>query len=121
MTYRDELAEVRAFVHEQASAAGLTGSRVGDLVLAASELAANTLRHTHGNGMVRVWARHGEIICEFRDAGIISDPLVGLARPSDTADGGLGLWVVRQVCDAVDIEAGSSGTTIRLHMRLADP
>jgi anti-sigma regulatory factor (Ser/Thr protein kinase) len=121
MTYRDELAEVRAFVHEQAVGLGLPNSRARDLVLAASEVAANTLCHTDGDGMVRVWAQHGEVICEFRDAGIISDPLVGLTRPSSVADGGLGLWVVRQVCDAVDIEATSSGTTIRLHMTLAIP
>ena len=121
MTYRDELGDVRSFVREQAARAGLTGSRARDLVLAASEVAANTLCHTDGEGMVRVWAQQGEVICEFRDAGVISDPLVGLARPADAADGGLGLWVVRQVCDAVEIEAGKSGTTIRLRMRLAAP
>jgi anti-anti-sigma factor len=119
MTYRDELADVRDFVKAQAVRAGLPSPRAGDLVIAASEIAANTLRHAGGKGLVRIWAQDGEVICEFRDSGIISDPHAGLTRPEDPVDGGLGLWVVRQVCDAVDIESGASGTTVRLHMNLA--
>src|SRR5262249_23031492 len=119
MTYQDELSDVRDFVEAQAVRAGLPSPRVGDLVIAASEIAANTLRHAGGEGVVRVWAQDGEVICEFRDSGIISDPRAGLTRPDDPVGGGLGLWVVRQVCDAVDIESGEGGTTVRLHMNLS--
>jgi anti-anti-sigma factor len=119
MTYQDELADVRDFVEAQAVRAGLPAPRAGDLVIAASEIAANTLRHTGGEGVVRIWAQDGEVICEFRDSGIIDNPRAGLTRPDDPVDGGLGLWVVRQVCDGVDIEAGSGGTIVRLHMYLA--
>src|SRR2546430_17347058 len=119
MTYQDELADVRDFVGAQAVRAGLPSPRADDLVIAASEVAANTLRHAGGEGVVRIWAQDGEVIGEFRDSGIISDPHAGLTRPEDPVGGGLGLWVVRQVCDAVDIESGASGTTVRLHMRLA--
>lgn len=119
MTYQDELADVREFVEAQAIRAGLPAPRASDLVIAASEVAANTLRHAGGEGSVRVWAQDGEVICEFRDSGIISDPQAGLTRPDDPVGGGLGLWVVRQVCDGVDIEAGTAGTTVRLHMNLA--
>jgi anti-sigma regulatory factor (Ser/Thr protein kinase) len=119
MGYRDELADVREFVRRHAAEAGLAGGRVRDLVLAASEIAANTLRHTGGRGLVRIWSQPGEVICEFHDTGVISDRDVGLVKSADNANGGLGLWVVRQVCDSVDIEAGAVGTTIRLHMNLA--
>jgi DcmR-like sensory protein len=42
LTYRDDLAQVRAFAAEHARRAGLPASRVRDLVIAVSELAANT-------------------------------------------------------------------------------
>ena len=49
-TYRSDLSEVRALVLEQARLAGLTEDRANDLVLAVSEVAANTLRHTQAPG-----------------------------------------------------------------------
>ena len=45
------------------------------------------------------------------------DPLVGRRRPAEAT--GLGLWVVHQVCDLVELRTGPAGTTIRTHMRLA--
>lgn len=124
MTYRDKLAEVREFVRRHSAHAGLSARRTRDLVLAASEVAANTLRHTDAPGLVRIWSQLGEVICEFQDTGSITHPQAGQFRPvAGTAGGvglGLGLWVVRQVCDAVDIQTGPGGTTIRLHMKTAD-
>lgn len=118
MAYRDQLADVRRFVRRHAISAGLRGSRVRDLVLAASEVAANTLRHTNGEGIVRVWSQPGEVICELHDTGTIRDPDPGRSRPPADASGGFGLRVVRQVCDAVEIDTGPGGTSVRLHMRL---
>ena len=46
LTYRDDLAHVRAFAAAQARRAGLPAGRARDLVIAVSELAANTWRHT---------------------------------------------------------------------------
>jgi anti-sigma regulatory factor (Ser/Thr protein kinase) len=118
MSYRDRLGDVREFVRRHAVRAGLAADRVGDLVLAASEVAANTLRHTNGRGLIRIWSQLGELVCEFRDSGVMSDRDVGRVKPQDRASGGFGLWVVRQVCDGVDIESGITGTTIRLDMSL---
>ena len=53
--YRDDLRPVRSFVASRAKRAGLAPLRIPDLVLAISELAANTLRHTGGGGTVQVW------------------------------------------------------------------
>jgi len=55
LDYRDDLRPVRSFVASKAKCAGLTSSRIPDLVLAISELAGNTLRHTDGGGTVQVW------------------------------------------------------------------
>ena len=91
-TYRADLAKVRALVLQQARAAGLAEGRANDLVLAVSEVAANTLRHTQSDGTLTIWRQAGEIICEIRDEGTISDPRPasvgpGPTPPADTASG----------------------------------
>jgi anti-sigma regulatory factor (Ser/Thr protein kinase) len=117
--YRRTLAEVRELVAKLATAAGLADSRVADLVIAVGELAANTLRHTAGEGTVRVWSTPAEVICEVHDGGHIRDALAGRRQPDADARSGHGLWVVHQLCDLVEMRTGSAGTTIRLHMGLS--
>jgi anti-sigma regulatory factor (Ser/Thr protein kinase) len=117
-TYRSDLSQVRALVLRQARQAGLTEGRANDLVLAVSEVAANTLRHTRSPGILAIWHDEDEVICEVRDEGTITDPLVGRRKPPPGASGGHGLWLVRQVCDLVELTSDASGTTIRMHMAL---
>jgi anti-sigma regulatory factor (Ser/Thr protein kinase) len=100
-----------------AAQAGLPGDRRADLVIAASEVAANTLKHTAGGGAVRVWATDDEVLCQLEDGGHITDPLAGYRRPAADAAAGHGLWLVNQVCDLAEIRTGETGTTIRLHMQ----
>ena len=119
--YHDDLRPVRGFVASRARGAGLTPSRISDLVLAVSELAANSLRHTDGGGTVQVWPAGGEVICQVADTGQITDPLAGHRARSDELLGGNGLWLVNQVCDLVQARTGQAGTTTRLHMRLRRP
>jgi anti-sigma regulatory factor (Ser/Thr protein kinase) len=117
-TYRSDLSRVRALVLEQAQEAGLTAARANDLVLAVSEVAANTLRHTASPGTLIIWHDEAEVVCEIHDKGIIADPLAGLRAPVPDAGGGHGLWLVRQVCDDVELRINSDGTTVRMHMGL---
>lgn len=116
LAYDKDLREVRMAVTRCAEGAGLASGRVADLVLAASEVAANTLRHTTGGGTLLVWQTPGEIICQITDTGWIDDPLAGRRRPVADASG-QGLWVVNQVCDLVELRSGAEGTTIRMHIR----
>lgn len=118
LRFRTDLQPVRDLMGWWAAGAGMGPDRAADLVLAVSELAANTLCHTSGNGLVRIWQAPGELVCEIQDRGTIADPLAGRTAPAGDAAGGLGLWVVNQLCDLVETRTGSSGTTIRLHMRL---
>jgi anti-sigma regulatory factor (Ser/Thr protein kinase) len=87
-------------------------------VLAANELAANTISHTSGGGVLQLWHTPEEIVCQVHDQGEITDPLAGRVRHSPD-DRGHGLWLVNQVCDLVELRTGRAGTTVRLHMRLA--
>jgi anti-sigma regulatory factor (Ser/Thr protein kinase) len=117
-TYRSDLSEVRALVLERAREAGLPEDKTNDLVLAVSEVAANTLRHTQGSGILTIWLDANEIVCEIRDKGRITDPLAGQRKPPPHAAGGHGLWLVYQVCDQVELTSDANGTTIRMHMAL---
>jgi anti-sigma regulatory factor (Ser/Thr protein kinase) len=115
------LSQVRALVLKSAREAGLPDERAGDLVLAVSEVAANTLRHTPSSGTLAIWHDPHEIVCEIRDDGVITDPLAGRRRPAPNALGGHGLWLVHQVCDLVELRSDNTGTTVRMHMAIRSP
>lgn len=117
-TYRSDLSQVRALVFQQAMQAGLTEGRAHDLVLAVSEVAGNTLRHTRSSGTLVIWHDADELICQIHDEGTITDPQAGRRRPAPDATGGHGLWIVRQVCDLVELTSDGNGTTVRMHMVL---
>lgn len=115
----EELAEVRALVGWQSGATGLSSDRTADLVLAVNELATNTIRHAGTRGLLRVWEVPDEVVCQIEDPGHISDPLAGRRRPPAIIDGGLGLWMVNQLCDLVELRSSAAGTAIRAHMHLS--
>jgi anti-sigma regulatory factor (Ser/Thr protein kinase) len=117
VSYRTDLRPLRRLVEAQARSSGLSDDRAASLVLAASELAANTLRHTQAGGTLHVWQTRREILCQVADQGRITDPLAGRTR-RPAAEPGHGLWLVNQVCDLVELRSGQAGTTVRLHMRL---
>lgn len=117
ISYLDDLRPMRRLVEAHAGSNGLSDDRTANLVLAASELAANTLRHTGGGGTLRVWHTRLEVLCQVEDEGWITDPLAGRRR-RPAAEPGHGLWLVNQVCDLVELRSGRAGTSVRLHMRL---
>jgi len=116
--YTTNLSEVRALAESKARSCGLPEDRILDFVIAVGELAANTVRHARSAGTMEIWLAGGELICEIRDAGVITDPLAGRRPPPPEANGGHGLWLVHQVCDRVDLHSDETGTVIRLHMNL---
>ena len=87
-TYRTDLSKVRGLVMQQSLAAGLTEDRANDLVLAVSEVAANTLRHTDSSGTLIIWHDRNEIVCEVHDEGTIADPEAGQRRAAPTPTAG---------------------------------
>jgi anti-sigma regulatory factor (Ser/Thr protein kinase) len=110
------LAAVRRFVTAQAEAAGLPAERVIDLTIAVSELAANTVAHTGGDGTLAMWLDSDQVICQLTDSGHLADPMAGrIPVPPDQPTGGRGLVLVNQLCDLVRIHTGPGATTIRVH------
>jgi len=118
LVFTDSLAQVRQISMRHAEAAGLTRARVNDLRLAVSEVAANALCYARG-GVLSVWHRIGEVVCQVEDSGYISDLLAGRRRRPADQPGGHGLWLVNLVCDLVERRTGPTGTMTRLHMRAA--
>jgi anti-sigma regulatory factor (Ser/Thr protein kinase) len=114
----DDLHDVRALVAAAATAAGLAASPTNDLVVAASELAANSILHGGGRGLASVWREEGAIFVEVADAGTITDPSVGQVRPDPAAEHGRGLYIANQICDEVSIDSSATGTRIRLRMEV---
>jgi len=115
----EALRELRAFVVNSAVAVGLSGLRTSDLVFAANELAANTVKHGGGRGELYLWREADAVVCEVRDRGRIEDPLVGRVRPAPYGLHGRGLWMANQLCDLVQIRSFAEGAVVRLHKRLA--
>jgi anti-sigma regulatory factor (Ser/Thr protein kinase) len=115
---RGPLRDVRALVARCAEDAGLAPERIADFVLAANEVATNSIVHGGGFGAVRVWHDDAALVCEVADAGHIEDPLAGRRRPSGETIGGRGLWIANRLCDLVQLRSSPSGTIVRLHMWL---
>jgi anti-sigma regulatory factor (Ser/Thr protein kinase) len=112
----DDLHDVRSLVATGAAAGGLAPRRVSDLVVAASELAANSILHGGGRGLATVWEDGSSVFVEVADAGTIVDPHVGQVRPDPSAESGRGLYIANQLCDQVAIDSTRTGTRIRLRM-----
>ncbi len=113
-----ELGAVRRLVCSAAHGAGLGPDRTDDLVLCADEMAANSLLHAGGRGVLRVWRDNGSLVTEVSDKGVIDDPLAGRSVPSPERTGGRGLWLANQLCDLVQLRSGAAGTVVRLHVHL---
>jgi anti-sigma regulatory factor (Ser/Thr protein kinase) len=116
---RDTLQTLRSVVGLEAAEAGLPDERATDLVLAASELAANSVRHGGGYGRAWIWREPDAVLVEIVDGGLLEEPLAGRVRPAPSQDSGRGLWIANQLCDLVQIRSGGRGTHARLRMSLA--
>lgn len=122
----DSLYAVRAAVAAHAGETGIPAERIGDVVLAVHELAANAVRHGTGHGRVRLWTTGDRIRCEVTDAGVPPAAADG-DRPDASSrvaarwpvEHGHGLWLVQQVADQSRVESGPSGTVAVVTFRFA--
>jgi len=113
------LAALRQIVTNQAAATGIPTGRISDLVLAVNELAANSVSYGGGSGLLRIWRSEGALVCEVRDRGRLTDPLMGRRHPSPTQKRGRGVWLANQLCDLVEIRSVAEGTVVRVRMHAA--
>ncbi len=114
----EDLPALREQVERRAIQEGLSGGRAQDLMIAVSEIAANTVVHATGAGVLRIWRDGTALVCQIRDEGRITDPLAGRHPDSPHADSGHGLRIAHELCDLVELRSGPWGTVVRLHMLL---
>jgi anti-sigma regulatory factor (Ser/Thr protein kinase) len=109
----DRLYALRSALVAHGSELGAAVPELDRLVLVASELATNAVRHGGGSGRLRLW-RHGDaLVCEVSDWGPgIADPATGTDPVDPGARGGRGLWICRQLADEVWIRDGSPGAVV---------
>lgn len=113
-----DLAGLRSMVARIAAQAGVRPAAADDLVLAAHELATNSVRHGGGTGHLSTWTEPGALVVEVSDRGVIDDPLVGRDLVNDFAESGRGVWMANQLCDLVQVRSGAAGTVVRLFVWL---
>jgi anti-sigma regulatory factor (Ser/Thr protein kinase) len=109
------LSALRAAVREHGRDAGFGGDVVEDLQIVANELATNALRHGAPLRQLTIWRTCKKVICQVENEGAISDPLAGRRSPEPRAGHGMGLWIVHQLSDLVEMRDGTR-TTVRAHL-----
>lgn len=116
-----DLAGLRGVVRRLCQRAGLTAEESDDVVLAAHEVAANSVVHGGGSGVLRAWeepgGRTGEpgaLVLQVSDDGCLVGPVPTAPAPDELLDTGRGLWIAGQLCDVVQVASTSDGTVVRL-------
>jgi anti-sigma regulatory factor (Ser/Thr protein kinase) len=109
------VAPARRAVSAVLAACGWSGlDRADDLILAMSEIVTNSIRYGRGRRELRVWTDRETVTCEVSDDGNgPTDPLIGYRPPRPDTVGGRGMWIARQLCDALAITRIGSSTVVR--------
>lgn len=112
----DDLVTLRDCVRAFGMGAGLTGGRLMDVVVAASEAATQVLEHG-GGGRLIAWSDADGVSLEVVDAaGVLTTAvLTGEPAPDAFTWRGVGIWLMRRLCDEVSVDL--SDGTARLHLR----
>ena len=107
------LSQVRRAVDE--AAVGLPQESVDNLKLAVNEVVTNAMQYGHPPVELRLWAGDGRIVVTVTNKGESpADPFAGLRPAAHAPAGGLGLWLVHQLCDYVSLDGGLDGFTVTL-------
>jgi anti-sigma regulatory factor (Ser/Thr protein kinase) len=130
-----DFAKLRRLVTRHCAAAGLTGTRLDDFVLAVHEISANAIIHAGAAArLILQRAEHG-LRCLIADSvpqAPLSCPaprrgeMRQLSEPDEPdesgqptrADSGRGLWLAATLADELSISSGPDNTIVSLYMRL---
>ena len=83
-----------------------------------SELATNGIRYGGGHRELRIGLTPDAGVGEVTDDGPDPPgPLAGYLPPIPGEAGGMGLWLVGQVCDALSVHTGNGVTHARFALR----
>ncbi|MFF7402443.1 anti-sigma factor RsbA family regulatory protein [Streptomyces murinus] len=112
----ERLSVVRHLAADHGAELGLAGEALENLTLVTAELTTNSVVHGGGRGTLTVWAAGGQVLCEVRDRGRLTDPLAGRRPAAPGRHGGRGLLLVNLLAALVRTHTSPAGTTIRCHL-----
>jgi anti-sigma regulatory factor (Ser/Thr protein kinase) len=108
-----DLEEFRERLARELVGEGVGEAKALDMLLAATEVAANAIEHGDGVEEVRVGRADGRFVCEIVDRGPgFDDPTAGYIAPRPGV--GRGLWVARQLTWQIEFFASPDGFTARV-------
>jgi anti-sigma regulatory factor (Ser/Thr protein kinase) len=114
----ESLAGVRVFIRERAAEAGVSERTRDDLLLAATEAAANAILHSGTRSFEVVWrSRPDAVSIEVRDQGTYRRRV---RVPSVEGPGGFGIPLMAALTDELEIREGTlrrPGTSVKLVKR----
>ncbi|HWS38049.1 MAG TPA: ATP-binding protein [Actinoplanes sp.] len=115
------LYRLRETLAAHASRIGADEDQIDSLLIVASELATNAVRHGGGTGRLRLWHHDDRLHCQVSDHGPGNlDPTAGSTLPGPQAgDGGRGLWICRRLSTDFDIRSGPDGRGVTVTAVLA--
>jgi anti-sigma regulatory factor (Ser/Thr protein kinase) len=115
----DTVVDLRTQVRDRAAAESwLPPEQIDNLILALSEIATNGIRHGGPRRELRIWLTADAVVCEVTDDGAVPpSPLAGYLPPQSGMIGGMGLWLVGQLCDTMAIRTVDGLTRARFALR----
>jgi serine/threonine-protein kinase RsbW len=125
-----DLTKLRRLVAGQCAAAGLSGSRLDDFVLAVHEISANAIVHAGAGGRLILRRAANGLRCLIADhapCGAEEPGAPGCRIPRardgsephepDGTETGRGLWLAAQLADELSITSGPDSTIVSLYIR----
>jgi len=109
--------DARALVHQVLGGGGIGRQKVGDMMVAVTEIVTNSWQAGARHVEVACWYVDGEAGVQVDDDGPgLCDPLAGYRRPVPSEERGRGLWIARQLVDVLDVWPRDRGTVVRLRL-----
>jgi anti-sigma regulatory factor (Ser/Thr protein kinase) len=119
MDFGSDLSAVRGFTAARAIEFGLAPESVDRLVFAVNEVASNAIRHGGGERSLALWLDGRRVVCDVTDTGGTSPAWYsGCLPPNPGQAAGHGMWVIRQLCDLVEVHSLDPGTLVRIQLDL---
>ncbi len=100
----------------------LSDETLGDLKLAVTEACSNSIRHAYGDGregsVQVVYELHPDrLVVEVRDDGPgFSEPEPAVLDKQGLNEGGLGIAIIRELADELELGSGDDGQGSRLRL-----
>ena len=108
-----DLEEFRERLARELVGEGVSEAKALDMLLAATEVAANAIEHGGGVQKVRVGRADARFVCEIVDRGAgFDDPTAGFIAPRPGL--GRGLWIARRLTWQIEFFSAPDGFTARV-------